>query len=448
METYLCEDVLGIIFGQLPYDLKNVFILNKYCYKAFLYFKKSYCVGNYHLTAIQQKIVNQLMEHTNDDNLQKDCSLVVQANISVGKTCACLTFALNRYVGTVVIMLPLSVMSQWHNEIIKMYGTTMNNKIIILHENYTPNNIIQKCRYQMYNPSAIGYKVVIVSSLIKTPVEKILSHSVVLMDEVHTRYYPVKHYKFVGVTASKAIMWTNNPNCQYLIYDEEEKLPDLHTNNLVCIKEMINVYITDIMVNQKGPYLIIGHKDFKTHLSMNYIDYDRKPDTLLKINTLQENGVAYLEPGNNCTGINLINISTVIFIYPTNHLNATVIQGIGRVRRVTSKNKEIVLFNLHECQEDIIMYKSYISENEVNKFCDSRKLTLLKHPREKYYMSRVIKAILIVKTMEDLNLIDDIYYALLVRIPKHQFHILYEEFSNKLGMNYISIKNIFNNRID
>lgn len=444
METYLCEDVLGIIFGHLPYDLKNVFILNKYCYKVFQSFKKNYCVGNYHLTDIQHKMVNQMVEHTSDNYEEKDRSLVIQANISVGKTCACLTFALNKYAGSVVIMLPLSVMSQWHNEIIKMYGSSMNDRIIILHENYTTNGIIQKCRRNNYNPVSIGRKVVIVSSLTKVPIEKMMAHSVVLMDEVHTRYNTVHHYKFVGVTASKAIMWTNNVGCDYVIYEEEEKLPELKTNHVVCTyASNVGIFLEDIMARSKGPFLVIGDKFYKPYLGTNYVDYDRKPATLLKINTLKENEVAFLEVGNNCTGINLVAISVVIFIYPTDHMNATVIQAIGRVRRVTSKNKEITLYNLHQCQEDMIMYKTYISENEVNKFCDEKKLKLLKHPREKYYMRRVVTELLKYTKIEELDKVDDIYYALLIRLRVNDFTILIDEFNKRLGIRWNLLKSIF-----
>lgn len=439
MEVYLCEDVLGIIFGQLPYDLKNIFIVNKYCYSAFLKFKKALCVGNYYLTPIQNKLVTQMLDHI---RLNKKQSLVIQSNISTGKTCAGLTFALNKYEGTVVIMVPLSVMPQWHSEIIKMYGTTMNDKIIILHRNYIPEKLINICKWEDYNPNAIGYKVVIVSASIRCSVDKIAAHSVVLMDEVHTRCRPVRHPNFIGMTASKAVLWTRNPDCNYVIYEEEEKLPSLIEHHVVCGLE-VGLHIEDIMVRQKGPYLIIGNKHEAMCIPTNYINYDRTPEVLMKINNMKENECAFLEPGNKCTGINLTNIKCVLFLYPTTHINATVIQATGRVQRVTSKNTEIVMYHLHEEPIDRYVYKTYVSENEVNQFAAQHKLILLQHERGKYYIKKVINALLKHTDYEDLDTIEDIYYAMSVRTVRYRMGFLIEYFSTKLGLPIHTVKYCF-----
>lgn len=439
MEVYLCEDVLGIIFGQLSYDLKNIFIINKYCYKAFLNFKKASCVGNYYLTSIQQKLVNQMVDHI-DNN--KEQSLIIQSNISTGKTCACLTFALNKYKGTVVIMVPLSVMPQWHNEIIKMYGNTMHDKITILHENYTKNRLVEKCRANNYNPSCIGYKVIIVSCNIRTSVDVIALHSVVLMDEVHTKHYPIYNCNFIGVTASKAAAWRQHKKCNYIVYEEEEVLPTITEHNVIC-GDNVGLHIEDIMVRQKGPYLIIGNAKEASLIPTNYINYDRTPEILTKINNMKEYECAFLEPGNNCTGINLIHINCVLFIHPTTHINATVIQAIGRVKRVTSKNKNIVMYNLHNKKTDIYIYKTYMSENEINQFVTQHHLLTLKYERSKCYIEKVVTELLKRTTYDELDKIEGIYYALLVRLVRYKMHFLIDVFSQKLNIDYHIVKYCF-----
>lgn len=439
MEHYLCEDVLGIIYGQLPYDLKNIFIVNKYCYRAFLNFKKTMCIGNYYLTPIQHKLVNTMLHHLDTNHTQ---SLVIQSNISTGKTCACLTFALNKYEGTVVIMVPLSVMPQWHSEIIKMYGNTMNDRIIILHNNYIPEKLIKICKNHDYDPASIRYKVVIVSNRIRTHTNNIVKHSVVLMDEVHTKWWPDVNPRFIGVTASKAIMWTTHEKCNYVVYEEEEELPSILEHNVICGNNITD-HIEDIMVRNQGPYLIIGNKNQACYIPTKYIDYDRTPQVLAQMNNMQPHECAFLDPGHKCTGINLTRIQCVIFIFPTTHINATVIQAIGRVRRVTSKNKEISLYHLHQKKNDIYLYKTYLSENEVNQFASQHELKLLKHERSKFYMDKVICALLKYTTYEKLDTIDNIYYALLVRVARTSMDYLINFFGDQLNIKKATVKYCF-----
>lgn len=471
MENYLCQDVLGIIFSKLPFDLKNIFIVNKYCYKTFLLFKKNYCEGNYFLTDIQRTIIDRMIKHLNTyvvEGYQRiygtpltdyDKPLIIQANISVGKTAAILAFA-SKYQGTVVILMPLSVMSQWQNEYMKMYGNNNdntnnnnnvvgnnsvgsnnnvgnNNNFIILHENYTSNKIIRTCRKYNYNPASIGYKIIAVSSLIKFDLDKIMLHSVVIMDEVHTKGFPALNPKFIGVTASKAVYWKNH--CHYQIYDEEETLPRLQEHHIVCNHDQIAQQIAQITSITTGPYLIIGSKTMSTYLGVNYIHYDSSPEVLVKINGLKEDEFAFLEPGNNCTGINLIHIGCVIFIHPTNHINATVIQAKGRVQRVTSKNKLIPLYNIHENQSDILLYKTYLSENDINAYCTKHKLNTLIHLRDKYFFNCIIKKLLARTTFEELDKIKSMYFALLMRIPKTRFDFLARKLSKTLPLSFDTI---------
>jgi hypothetical protein len=445
MENYICQDVLGIIFGKLPFDLKNIFIVNKYCYHTFLLFKKNYCEGNYFLTDIQRAIIDRMNTHLETYVVAEyqriygtpitdyDKPLVIQANISVGKTAAILAFA-SKYEGTVVILMPLSVMSQWHNEVKKMYGT--NNNFIILHKNYTTERMINTCRQYNYNPGSIGYKIIAVSSLIKFDLQKIMLHSVIIMDEVHTKAYPEYNPKFIGVTASKAIRWKD---CHYQIYEEEETLPTLNENHILCSYNEITEKINHITSLCAGPYLLIGDKNIKPYITVDYTNYDRSPDILAKINGMKKDEFAFLEPGNNCTGINLIHIGCVIFIHPTRHLNATVIQAKGRVQRVTSKNRIIPIYNIHLQQNDILLYKTYLSENDMNAYCTKNKLKILQHIRGKYFFDTIIKKLLKLTTFEVLNKVKDMYFALLMRIPKKQFDFLTRKLSKALNISFDSM---------
>jgi hypothetical protein len=440
METYLCQDVLGIIFEQLPYDLKHLFLVNKYIYNTFMKYKKTWCEGHYILTSIQQKIINDLNNHT---TTPQDKSLIIQAQLSVGKTAAVLAFAF-KCTETVVIMMPLSVMPQWYNEILKMYGQQAFEKIIILHNNYSKNNLIQKCRRSDYNPAQIGYKIIIISALTKVPPNAIMSHSLLIMDEVHTKSTGIYHPRFIGITASKAVAWVNGSH--YHIYSEEEELPQLDVFHYIQETKDLTNTIYEVSLKTKGPYLIICDRLITSSLKLKYILYDRQYETLSKMNQLKETEYALLEPGRNAAGINLINIGCVIFIYPTEHINETVIQSLGRVQRVTSKNKNIMVYNIHKLQNDIYLYKTYLSENEIIQYCQEHHLTILKHIRYKWCLTHFIDNVLKRTTYDVLDQVPNIYYALILRISKRHYHYLYDKLSQYLHLSYDTIVICFNER--
>jgi hypothetical protein len=440
MENYLCQDVLGIIFEQMPFDLKNFFMTNKYIYNTFLKFKKQKCEGHYILTSIQHQIIKHLITHTTSNPTK---SLIIQAQLSVGKTAAILAFIMSYYKETVVIMVPLSVIPQWYNEILKMYGQDAFKQIIILHEHYTKNKLIQQCRRKDYNPTTLGYRIVIISSLTKMRPELMMQHSLLIMDEVHTRYYPILNPNFIGITASKAASWMSK--CNYHIYCEEEELPELRINHII-LNENLSITIQQISNQTKGPYLIICHKNEKVNLNIPYILYDRTHETLYQLNHLDETQFALLEPGNNSTGINLTQINCVIFIYPTNHLNETVIQSLGRVRRATSKNKTIMVYNIHLDKHDVYVYKTYMDENEIIKYSQKHGLNLNKHLRDKWYLKLLITNFIKCTTYDQLDQVPAIYYALFLRLAKKNFDYLYKKFQHYLKLDLNLIIDILNSK--
>jgi serine kinase of HPr protein (carbohydrate metabolism regulator) len=110
---------------------------------------------------------------------------------------------------------------------------------------------------------------------------------------------------------------------------------------------------------------------------------------------MKEDEYALLEPGNNSSGINLTNINCVIFIYPTEHINETVVQALGRVQRASSKYKNITLYNIHKFKLDQLIFKSYMNENELIKYCKEHQLTILKTIRSKHLLYNMIKFLLL-----------------------------------------------------
>ena len=68
MQNIICQDVLGIIIKQLPYDLKNIGLTCKYFHNTLSSIKKNKgeIEGNYILSSIQNSIISDLVNHTND----------------------------------------------------------------------------------------------------------------------------------------------------------------------------------------------------------------------------------------------------------------------------------------------------------------------------------------------------------------------------------------------
>ena len=204
MEDYVCQDVLGLIIKQLPFDLKNLSLTCKYFYNTALLVKRIYNEGNYILSKIQQNMITDMTTHVDEiKNNDKKIPLIIQAQLSVGKTAAVLAFAVSKYIGTVVIMVPKAIMIQWHNEIIKMYGQDgfETKKIKIISEDYCKGKFIDKCRGNKFNPASVDCKVIIVSTGIQTDPSEITKHSLIIIDEVHKMYNYIAYPKVIGVTA-------------------------------------------------------------------------------------------------------------------------------------------------------------------------------------------------------------------------------------------------------
>ncbi len=78
MENIICQDVLGLIYKQLPFHVKNMMLTCQYFYKTYQLIKKDYCIGNYILTSIQQRMIEDMTYHITHPNNQ---SLIIQSNL-------------------------------------------------------------------------------------------------------------------------------------------------------------------------------------------------------------------------------------------------------------------------------------------------------------------------------------------------------------------------------
>lgn len=434
MENTICPDVLTLIYKLIPYHVKNLALTSKYCYNTLQTHKKQLCTGNYILSKIQQTMIDDMESHINTLNIEP---LIIQSNISTGKTAAILAFSL-KCNHTVVIMVPYSIMSHWILEIKKMYhGNTQYNQFEIIHPNYD-KKLYNTCKLHLYNPKSVGKKVIIVSSIIKTPIKVLTQHSLVIMDEVHKMGIKIyNNPKFIGVSASNA-GWHH---CHQKIYSHEEELPLLKYNDLILKEIDINSEITKIQLKNTGPYLILCNTKIKSLITVPYLFYDKKYDTLININKLNNHESVLLCPGSDSTGINLNYIKCIIFVYPVHHLNDTVIQSLGRVTRTTNMNQSIQLYNLHKNQEEIIMHRATVSENEIIKFCNDNDLKMIKNARNKNYLLEVIKKLLVY----DFNILmkmNKLYYTSLLRIQKRDFNKINKLIGDYLNVDVDMINNI------
>src|SRR4029079_16065994 len=134
----------------------------------------------------------RIAEDMENHLLTGEKSLIVESNISTGKTAIILNVA-KKIKNTVVIMVPPTVIPHWYQEILKMYGQLDNIAIIP----YLKATLQQKCRAKHYDPSAINYKIVIITSYAKVDILNVLTHSVVIQDEVHKRHTLINHPRFM-----------------------------------------------------------------------------------------------------------------------------------------------------------------------------------------------------------------------------------------------------------
>jgi serine/threonine protein kinase len=192
--------------------------------------------------------------------------------------------------------------------------------------------------------------------------------------------------------------------------------------------------IKKIMNDNEGPYLILGSKFYLDQNELPHIVYDGTLKTLNKINLMEGNEIAVLAPSRQSTGINLTNIACIIFLEPAMHENNTVIQSIARATRVTSKNNIIKLYNIHYTTSDIFVCKTYVSENDIIKFCNEHNLTRLKHPRNKKYINDIINNLLRYTEYDKLCVIPNIYFALLLHLQKESFQTIRAYFSEALNV--------------
>ncbi len=347
------------------------------------------------------------------------CIGVAKYNLSTGKTAACLAFALSKYEGTTVIIVPLSIIPQWYNEIIKMYGDLTLKKVGIVNENYMSHVEMNKIRYNHFNPGLSGYKVLIFSH--GTKYDLLNEHSVIMIDEIHKKARHCNNSKLIGITASKAANWLGS---NYKIYSEEEKIPSIISDDILSFN--IDNTIEEIKNVAPGPYLILCSNKNKDKIKCKYVEYSRTIDSLSKMNQLKQHETALLCPESDSTGINLTHIKSVIFVYPTKHINETVIQAIGRVTRATSQHDHLLLYNLHQYQEEIILHRSTLSENEIEVYCKKNQLTTLKHIRKKYFILDMIKKLINATTYDQIYKVPPIYFTLAARIPKKDFNFIHD----------------------
>lgn len=439
MEQRICQDTLSIIYQYLSFDMKNIILTCKYFYKTFQLHKKQLCHGNYILTTIQKRMIKDMMYHI-EHPMGK--SLIIQSNVSTGKTAACLAFAMT-YEGTTIIIVPSSILPQWYNEVIKMYGNDGFKKIAMVNDKYMTSQDYNRCKYNLLNPFLMGYKIFIISNAMRYDIHRLTEHSVVIIDEVHTKGAKINHSKVIGITASNAMDWYHAVN---KIYTEEEWLPELVSHNLHIEPHSIHSTIQNIKKQRQGPYLILCSTALKYYIQDHYIEYHRNIETLNKMNKMTKDQIALLCPEKDSTGINLTNINTIIFIYPTKHINETVIQSIGRATRATSKNKKISVFNFHETREDIILHRSTLSENTIIHFCKQHHLTMIKNPRHKGYATKVIKQLIDLTSYDKVYQIPPIYITLICRIIKKQYPFLTTIFMRHLSLSESKITYILNRR--
>lgn len=454
----LCEDVINLFFQLLPFHAKSFALTNKYCYNTFIKYKKYYTEGNYILSPLQLRIINDLKKRyiSPIDVEDKNKSLIVQAAMSTGKTAIMLAFAMGRP-GTTVIIVPPSILPHWQNEITKMYGlTTAAIDICIIHANYYRQFVTTQeyniCRSSRYNPASIGRKIVIITSSMNINIQKALEHSLVIEDEIHKRGgdHRIKHFNFIGFTASKCKGWSDDADCW--CYTQEEELPTLNIENVIHrgpekMGNSLTYLITRLYKMNKGPLLIIGHNDCRqrctNHLTMSYIMYDRKPETLKKINSLHDDSVVFLDPTLDSVGLNFTTIQTVIFIYPTDHAITTYLQALGRVQRVTSKHHQIKVIEIHENVANHLLCTTFKNENEIISYAKQHRLTILKSIRNKSFLLNIFKLLVTKFDIKILFSIDPILFTMLTRIPKVQFKFVCDKLKESLNMTEDQLRRCF-----
>lgn len=430
MENIICADVLSLVYKLIPFHAKNLALTSKFCHQVYKE-SKQIRTGNYILSSIQERIINDITLHLkliNEPDYNKQ-PLIIQSNISTGKTAAILAFSM-KCEGTVVIMVPFVIMSHWSMELTKMYGE--QDKIILLHADYN-KKLCSKCYTHGYNPASINKKVIIVSNMIKVSIKDLTKHSVVIMDEVHKRGTRVHDIpKFIGLSASNTA-WIH---ANIKIYEEEETLPALKHYDLILNDFVkINQKIKEIQKSEAGPYLLLCSEEYTNELNVIYHEYDKKLNTLVGIKNLKPSEMLLFAPGPNSTGINLNNFKCIIFVHPCNHMADTVVQSIGRVTRVTNYEKEIPIYNIHRKREEIILYHSMVSENELIKFCKEHQLKINNSKRYKSFVLNAIEKLLTEFTMDQLLKVNKLCFACLSRIAVRDFHTIYEMMARDLKVN-------------
>ncbi len=422
----ICSDNMLQIYKLIPHHVKNLILSSKYFYNIFKNNKKNICTGNYILSSIQETMIDDMITYTNTPHTEP---LIIQSNISTGKTATILAFSM-KYNGTVVIMVPRTILNHWLEETIKMYSK--NEQIQIIHPQYD-KVIYNQCYKHHFNPISIDKKIIIVSSSIKTNIHTITQHSLVIMDEVHklgTKIY--NNNKFIGLSASHA-SWAH---AQKNIYMHEEELPNVKSYHMIDSFN-INNTILKIKKTTQGPYLLLCHEKLKSLINTRYIEYNC--DTH---NKMENDDLLLLYPNKYATGINLNYIQCIIFLYPINHLQETIIQSIGRVTRTTNYHKRISLYMIHHNQEEIIYCKSIVNENEVLNFCHRHKLSMIKNRRDKIFLIDIIKQLLKIYTYDVLVKLNPLYYTCLLRIQKKDFDKINHMITQDLNCDVAIINNI------
>lgn len=423
----ICSDNMLQIYKLIPYHVKNLILSSKYFYNIFKNNKKNICTGNYILSSIQETMINDMITYTNTPHTEP---LIVQSNISTGKTATILAFSM-KYNGTVVIMVPRTILNHWLEETIKMYGK--HDQIEIIHPQYD-KIVYNQCSKHHFNPSSIGKKIIIISSSIKTNIHTITNHSLVIMDEVHklgTKIY--NNNKFIGLSASRTA-WSH---AHKKIYMHEEQLPSVKPYHMVINSLHINNAILKIKNRTQGPYLLLCHENLKPLINTKYIEYNCDSHHKMK-----KDDLLLLYPNKYATGTNLNYIQCIIFLYPINHLQETIIQSIGRVTRTTNYHKKISMYYIHHNQEEVIYCKSIVNENEILNFCHLHQLAMIKNRRDKNFLIDIIKQLLKIYSDDILVKINPLYYTCLLRIQKKDFDKINQLISHDLNCDIAIINNI------
>lgn len=406
MET-LCQDIYSLIFDNNMFDIINLSLTCKYIYNIYLLEKKKYThEGKYILSSCQLNLISEMTHYTHFFNIKP---LILQTQPSVGKTAATITFAYSKSKEPVVIYVPTHLISQWYQEIINMYGCIPNN-ILILHKQYTSDDILKNYKCYIYNPRLRGYKIVIACYNDKYPLlYDELNNHLTIVDEI--QYIKnLQERRLIGLTSSQ--IYYNNIHFYYKALSHKELLPNVIYHPVLCSYN-INDHINDIKKLSTGPYMIVINKKLNNMIDDFIYDYS-----------------------DIVEGLNL-HVNCLIFIYPNTQESMN--RFIKCVKRVNNKHRHIHVYHVHQYIEDYIFNKEMIDINDIYIACNKYNIQMVKYNKDIIkFISRLIKM-----TNDKLVLsIPTIYFHILSRIVKKDYPVVLELFSNYLNVSVYRIMDV------